>query len=196
MSAALLFRAADRQVFKLDALVVRRLHDFRQTQCVSREAGGVLLGRWLRGSEHVVVDELTTPMRGDRRGRTSFHRTARAHQQHIDRAYAESQGTCGYLGEWHTHPEPDPTPSSVDLDDWRRRLRDDRVDVPHLFFVIVGTSLTRAWRGARASIAIESLDAVRLCQLDPPGPHHPFDGAASSEPLDGTSDTPTLPTTR
>lgn len=195
MSAALLFRAADRQVFKLDALVVRRLHDFRQTQCVSREAGGVLLGRWLRGSEHVVVDELTTPMRGDRRGRTSFHRAARAHQQHIDRAYAESQGTCGYLGEWHTHPEPDPTPSSIDLDDWRRRLRDDRVDVPHLFFVIVGTSSTRAWRGARASIAIESLEAVELCQLDPPVPRQLFDAESPSEPLDGTS-VLLLPTTR
>jgi integrative and conjugative element protein (TIGR02256 family) len=196
VSAALLFRAADRQVFKLDAPVVRRLHDFRQTQCVSREAGGVLLGRWLRESEHVVVDELTTPMRGDRRGRTSFHRAAQAHQQRIDRAYAESHGTCGYLGEWHTHPEADPTPSSVDLDDWRRRLRDDRVDVPHLFFVIVGTSSTRAWRGERTTLGIESLEAVELCELDPTETPRPLHQEAAPEPVDERSDVASPPASR
>jgi integrative and conjugative element protein (TIGR02256 family) len=112
------------------------------------EAGGVLLGRHLRDGNAIVVDAVTVPMDGDRRTRTRFHRAQRRHQAAIDAAWAASEGTCTYLGEWHTHPEPVPTPSLVDWADWRRRLRQDRY-TELLFFVIVGTAAVRVWEGRR-----------------------------------------------
>jgi integrative and conjugative element protein (TIGR02256 family) len=112
------------------------------------EAGGVLLGRHIYGSADIVVDGITTPMEGDRRSRRRFRRAKRRHQVAIDEAWRESNGTCTYLGEWHSHPEPSPTPSLLDRLDWGRKLLVDRYADP-IFFVIVGTSEICAWEGRR-----------------------------------------------
>lgn len=154
---ALVFEADDGQMVKLSADAVRELHGFRQTAPRACEAGGVLLGRWIERTRDVVVDRVTRPMRGDRRTRFSFYRDSKAHQRRIDEAFQSSAGTCGYVGEWHTHPESAPSPSWTDRCDWRRRLRDDQVDVPFVFFVIVGLHETRIWRGSRASMVIEPM---------------------------------------
>jgi integrative and conjugative element protein (TIGR02256 family) len=110
------------------------------------EAGGVLLGRHIAGSLDIVVDDATVPMRGDRRERFLFLRAQKPHQRVIDRAWHDSGGTCVYLGEWHTHPEPVPTPSTVDRNNWKRKLKQDRFD-SFVFFVILGSRDIRVWEG-------------------------------------------------
>ena len=110
------------------------------------EAGGVLLGRHIRDSMDVVVDFVTTPSTEDRRSRFRFWRAPKHHQEEINRAWTESEGTCVYLGEWHTHPQADPRPSATDLRDWRRKLREDSFVDP-IFYLIVGTASIRAWQG-------------------------------------------------
>ena len=113
----------------------------------------MLLGRHLRDRSAFVVDTATTPLPGDRRSRTRFHHAQRRHQAIIDAAWRESEGTCIYLGEWHTHPEPVPTPSPLDVRDWKRRLHDDHYTEP-LFFVIIGTVGTSVWEGWRSGLII------------------------------------------
>ena len=137
------------------------MEGFIQHASDATEAGGVLLGRHLLGGSAIVVDAVTTPMAGDRRSRTRFHRAQRRHQAAIDAAWAASEGTCTYVGEWHTHPEPVPTPSAVDWSDWHRRLNQDRYTEP-LFFIILGTTATRAWERRRLDVI------VPLYQLSPP----------------------------
>lgn len=58
------------------------------------------------------------------------------HQKTIDKAFKESNGELGYIGTWHTHPQDEPIPSIIDLNDWGQcALRNpDR----QLVFVIVG----------------------------------------------------------
>lgn len=164
--SALVFQAHDGQLVKLSAACVRDLHEFRQTAPRAAEAGGVLLGRWIGGTRDVVVDEITRPMQDDRRARSSFYRHWKAHQKRVDEAFAESDGTCGYVGEWHTHPESVPTPSWTDRCDWRRRLRQDRVDVPFVFFVIVGLDETRIWRGSRGRLVLEPMKECDVLDAD------------------------------
>ncbi len=123
------------------------------------EAGGVLLGRHIIGTEDIIVDQVTTPSPSDRRSRLRFFRVRRWHQQAIDRAWRESGGTCTYLGEWHTHPERTPFPSVVDRLNWGRKLLVDRYSGT-LFFVIVGIETIRVWEG-------------RCCEL--PVPLQPID---------------------
>lgn len=119
-----------------------------------------MLGRYVLGCEDVVVDEVTVPMRGDRRTRTTFRRDARSHQKIIDARWDTSRGTCQYLGEWHSHPEAIPSPSGVDLTDWRRRIQSDRFDSESLFFLIVGTVAVRAWEGVRSSSKVRPLELL------------------------------------
>jgi len=77
----------------------------------------------------------------DRNSRNSFKILDLGHQKTVDEAHLHSDGTCGFLGTWHTHPETCPTPSKVDKADWRCCLRRNR-DRP-LVFAIVGAEHTR-----------------------------------------------------
>ena len=126
-----------------------------QNTFYKREAGGVLLGRYIRESLDIVIDQVTVPMKGDRRQRFSFFRDHHRHQRAIDRAWQETRGTTHYLGEWHTHPESIPIPSNTDLKDWQCRLKQDVFSGNALYFVIVGTETLRIWEGDKNSLACQ-----------------------------------------
>ena len=82
------------------------------------ESGGVLLGRHIRDSRDMVIDDVTTPMPGDRRSRFRFLRHHARHQGVLDRAWATSGGTCTLIGEWAYAPGAGPRAvahRSVDL---------------------------------------------------------------------------------
>ena len=138
---------------KLTGEVVAAIGRFRQHARADLEAGGFLLGRMIAGSLDVVADAVTEPGPRDERERFGFHLNDLAHHQALINAeWDRSGGTCCLLGDWHTHAEPDPTPSFVDLAGWRKRLAGDASDeFPRLLFVIVGTRSIRAWQGDRAT---------------------------------------------
>jgi integrative and conjugative element protein (TIGR02256 family) len=134
--------------FEISVPVRLIMQRFRQSEMHMTEAGGVLLGRHLRDGSAIIADDITTPLPGDKRARASFFRASKRHQAAIDAVWRTSDGTCTYLGEWHTHPEPFPTPSTIDWANWQRRLANDQYSEP-IFFVIVGTRATFAWEGRR-----------------------------------------------
>lgn len=136
---------------KITEEVVAIVERHRQHGATDLEAGGFLLGRMIRDTLDVVADEVTEPGPHDERTRFGFHLEDLAHHQAgVNDAWERSAGTCCFLGDWHTHAEPDPTPSSVDLHGWRKRLACDASDqYPRLLFVIVGTVRTRVWQGDR-----------------------------------------------
>lgn len=143
----LIFYRSSGAAVKIAPAALAVMLSLRQTTATAKEAGGILLGRYIIDCQDVVVDEATFPTRSDRRTRFTFHRDATSHQRIIDERWHASQARFHYLGEWHTHPETSPTPSSVDLADWRRRLRTDRFDADSLLFVIVGIRDLRIWEG-------------------------------------------------
>ena len=140
--------------FEISVAAWQTMQGFIQHASNATEAGGVLLGRHLRDGSAIIVDAVTAPMAGDRRARTRFHRAQQRHQAAIDAAWAASEGTRTYLGEWHTHPERIPTPSPVDRADWHRRLLQDRYTAP-LFFMIVGTAAVAVWEGHRPDVIVQ-----------------------------------------
>jgi integrative and conjugative element protein (TIGR02256 family) len=115
------------------------------------ESGGILLGRWIVDSQDVVVDSATPPTPEDRRGRFFFWRALKPAQRIVNAAWSQSAQTQWYLGEWHSHPEDHPTPSSKDREDWLRILREARYEQPALFFAIVGCMTISVWEGVKVT---------------------------------------------
>ncbi|MBI2726197.1 MAG: Mov34/MPN/PAD-1 family protein [Polaromonas sp.] len=101
------------------------------------EAGGILLGK--RRGNHLEVLFATEPMITDRRRPFFFEREVNGHATAAMEAWATSGGTVDYLGEWHTHPQRVPVPSSFDRTEWRKLLSGRAKHSP-LVALIVGTT--------------------------------------------------------
>ena len=138
------------------------MNAFIQDESAKTEAGGVLLGRYIKGTDDVVVDRVTVPMPGDRRSRFGFFRRAKRHQYVVDLAWVGSNRSCNYIGGWHTHPENPPEPSRIDLRDWKRALRRETFDAESLFFAILGLVDLQVWEGFRESTLISKLQPLDL----------------------------------
>jgi len=126
------------------------MHQFVQTTEKDPESGGTLIGRYISGTDDVVVDEITTPLPSDEQTHQTFHRAEAPHQQKIEKAWMDSGYTQTYLGEWHTHPEAAPVPSELDRLNWTEKLSQDQFG-GSLFFLIIGTEQIQAWEGRPGS---------------------------------------------
>lgn len=152
------YRVTPRQRLIIVENAMAQMQALAQRRRWNCEAGGVLLGRHLLDSHDVVVDEVSTPQSSDRRSRFSFFRSFK-HEQVAHLRWIAEQQTSAYLGLWHTHPEADPTPSSVDMNDWQQAVAGDTFEGDRLFFPIVGTQCVRVWtlsrRGAFKELKLE-----------------------------------------
>ena len=146
---ALIFLRDNGQKLKLSHAVILQMEKYRQDIYRKPEAGGILLGREIVDSKDIIVDSISTPLPGDKQTRFSFFRNAKHHQKIIEKTWHESKGTYNYLGEWHTHPEPLPSPSSTDLKDWKRKLKQDQFYSDYLYFVIIGIQQIFVWEGCK-----------------------------------------------
>jgi integrative and conjugative element protein (TIGR02256 family) len=80
--------------------------------------GGLFLGT--RSVNVIEITGLTTPFPQDRATLTSFTLKDPLHQSIVDSQWRLSGGVINYIGDWHTHPEKDPTPSYIDKEYWKR----------------------------------------------------------------------------
>jgi len=100
--------------------VLDRLMTYRQLHWYTSEAAGVLIGE--RRGPHLVVQDVSEPGKGDIRSRYYVDRKGSHHQLAVDQAFLRSGGALQYIGEWHSHPEDEPSPSTKDRDSWGRYL--------------------------------------------------------------------------
>ena len=108
-----------------------------------------------------MIDNATVPGLDDVSTRTTFHRQLEPAQTIVDASWKLSGGTVNYLGEWHTHPEPIPWPSGIDLENWARIVQQCHFESSALFFAIVGQSRIGIWESFRIGVGL------RVCQLSP-----------------------------
>lgn len=127
---------------------LKSMDQYRQDVIEKSEAGGILLG--FRRNSHLHVTIATLPQPTDRRQRYSFERAPLHHQQLALHHWRASQMTMDYLGEWHTHPESNPSPSSLDMSEWKKICK---VQTRPMVFVILGWS-GDIWLGLSSGEAI------------------------------------------
>lgn len=109
---------------------------FKQTGN-KHEKGGILLGQCLENNK-ILVTKATTPTLFDKSHRYSFHRDKKSAQLFINYEFLNSLGKTIYIGEWHTHPEDYPAPSSTDIKMIKNQFKKNLINENFLLMAIVG----------------------------------------------------------
>lgn len=122
------------EVLRIESQALATIERFRQTSRSAPEAGGMLLATI--EPDLVRVVRATEPTATDRRSRSAFFPKLSHQQRVIDKQFRSG---LHFIGEWHTHPEPRPTPSSVDLRSMADCFRDSRHQLASLVMLILGT---------------------------------------------------------
>lgn len=122
----------------LQSGVLQIMESFIQNDRKKPESGGILLGQIK--DRKIYIQLVSVPNKFDRSGRYYFHRDKDAAQIIIDYEFANSGGTVIYLGEWHTHPESIPIPSTQDMKMIKGQYHSGTLNVPFVLMIIQGIS--------------------------------------------------------
>ena len=133
--------------------VLERMESYRQNLSSSNESGGLLLG--YRRGPHLEIVDITIPFSGDVQKRSYFYRCDSAHEHYAYEKWKGSGNEIDYLGEWHTHPESLPTPSDLDMREWKNVVGGRAYAMT---FFIIGTVDT--WVGVGDCVSIKSCNVV------------------------------------
>src|SRR5579872_5651258 len=121
------------QALVFTELVLKHLHTYRQTKLGDLEAGGQLFAKI--SLNQVYVCEVTGPRSGDKRGRYSYRPDRKAEQMEIRERHSRD---VHFIGDWHTHPEPVPSPSHTDSASMVDCFRKSKHSLNAFLLVIVG----------------------------------------------------------
>ncbi len=108
------------------------------------ETGGIIVGEIDPLDESIIVTEVSEPFKSDKRSKFHFKRSHEGHQEYMDKLWEESNYKKMYLGEWHTHNQARPIPSFIDINNWRKIEKRNRVS-PEMYFIIIGTKDIGVW---------------------------------------------------
>lgn len=116
------------------------IYKYRQIKENLPEAGGILVGYENTETGNITIVKGTEPKERDCRSRVRLllSNQHRAEIQTLEYPY-------GCMGTWHTHPTEVPSPSSMDLKDWKKCLKQNANATDSLVFIIGGRKTFRIW---------------------------------------------------
>jgi integrative and conjugative element protein (TIGR02256 family) len=121
------------QVLEFTETVLERFRSYRQTRIWHREAGGQLFADI--EPDRVRVVEATGPRLTDRRTRNRYEPDRRVEQREIDDRFPKG---LHFIGDWHSHPEDYPNPSTTDFQSTADSVRRSFHQLNAFVMVIVG----------------------------------------------------------
>jgi integrative and conjugative element protein (TIGR02256 family) len=136
------------------------------------EIGGQLFACFLPTGE-VLIEKITGPREADTKLLNFFKPNKRLEQQEIDSLFKEGYH---YVGDWHTHPEKLPSPSSEDINNIGNIFRKSRHSLNHFILVIVGQE--EAPNGLY--VGIHNGITIKSCRLIPSSPRYSKSACATS----------------
>lgn len=109
-----------------------------QVDLKSNESGGILIGNSVTNKKEVYIHKITEPNIYDKSNRFGFKRDKQVAQAILDFEFNNSNGKNIYLGEWHTHPEKNASPSSQDRKMIIKQLKKNKLNSKYICMVIIG----------------------------------------------------------
>lgn len=140
----------------IEPAVLQRFADHRQLGPRAPEVGGQLFAAFEK--YRVRITHVTGPREADRRSRCSFFPDRRLENREIKQRFGTG---LHFVGDWHTHPEPHPTPSGVDLTSMSDCFRRSQHTLTHFIMIIVGQ------REGPAGLWVSLHDAKRCIRMKP-----------------------------
>lgn len=107
---------------------------YQQIESSLAEAGGQLFARF--SDVEIRVERATGPRISDHRSRFGYVPDRRREQEEIDALHGRG---LHFIGDWHTHPEPNPRPSTSDIRSIRQAVRDSKHHLNGFILLIAGT---------------------------------------------------------
>ncbi len=107
----------------------------RVQQYYPRECGGVFVGRI--SSDIATIEKMMMPLK-IKSSPVLFIRIADFINKWLTRVFNKSEGRSIYLGEWHSHPNGYPYPSSTDLKAMKSISENSDVRITTPLLLIVG----------------------------------------------------------
>lgn len=155
------YEKSDGSILKINEEALNQISkNLNQTIINQKEYCGVLLGREIMNSLNVIIDKITETSEHDIQKKYYFFRDNKYHQTQIKNEWENSKGTCNYIGEWHTHLEEYPNPSSKDIKEWKKALKNFKFDRETLFFIIIGTKEIAIWEGNKKTLKFTKLSLL------------------------------------
>lgn len=108
------------------------------------ETGGILVGYYNRRHNCAIVTESSAPPEDSESGKSFFYRGIKGLQQWLARLW-QFRRRRYYLGEWHFHPNSNPTPSNVDIQQIKSNAENRRYACPEPIMFIIGGGLDADW---------------------------------------------------
>lgn len=116
--------------------VISIFKNYVQNDIKKPESGGIITGNVYENKIEVL--NCSEPSRLDQRSRYNYNRSHKSAQIYINEKFEKSEGKEIYLGEWHTHPEDAPIPSTTDIKSFNKTLNKNRLNSDIHFMIIVG----------------------------------------------------------
>jgi len=111
---------------------------FEQRQLNGGETAGILMGSEFDDNSYRINKASYPYLSQNSSSRCGCTRDASSANDFIQREYKISNKTRFYIGEWHTHPEDDPTPSYVDLCSIREISNTGEFPTDFIILIIIG----------------------------------------------------------
>lgn len=113
--------------------VLKHFYKNRQIKTSSKETGGQLFAKIQNGIIYVYC--ASGPRKFDHRGRFFFKPLRWREQFEIRNKFKQG---LHYVGDWHTHPQKHPLPSTLDIKSMRECFASSKHELPFFILVIVG----------------------------------------------------------